>query len=74
MNLERFLSLNGEHSFSPEEAQSLNENLAKISVQDISIDHRAQVADYLIMSFNMNSVDRDISPALDLLLSELQIP
>jgi tyrosine-protein phosphatase YwqE len=71
MNLDEFLSLGEEHVISPEEAKSLNDFLAKISAQDIPIIHKARVADYLLIAFNMNSVESHISPALDLLLSEL---
>lgn len=72
MNLEKFLSLDGEHNISPEDAQSLNEDLARISSLDIPVSHRDQVVDYLINALNMDSVKHEISTALDLLLSELQ--
>ena len=74
MNLEKLLSLDGEHNISAEEAQSLNEDLAKISAIDIPIIHRVQIVDYLINALNANSVENEIRPALDLLLSELQMP
>ncbi len=72
MNLKTFLSLNGEYFISTEEAQSLNEDLATISALDIPNGDRARVADYLISALNLHSVRREISPALDSLLSELQ--
>ena len=72
MSLEKFLSLDGEHSISPDEVKLLNEDLARISAQDVPVSHRAKVADYLISALNMNSVRHEITPALDLLLAELQ--
>ena len=67
-----FLFLSGEHAISPDEVKSLNNSLAKISAKDIQIKHKAKVVDYLTIALNMNSVEREIRPALELLLSELQ--
>lgn len=72
MNLEEFFSLNAENGISPAKAQSLNEELAKISLYDIPPDRRALVADYLTYALNMHSIRQEIIPALDSLLSELQ--
>lgn len=72
MNLEQFLALKNECDISPEDAQSLNNDLAKRSVIEIPVRDRTQVLDYLIASLNMNSVKHDISPKLESLLSELQ--
>jgi hypothetical protein len=70
--LEKFLYQEVDEDISPAAAQSLNEELARISFKSIPIDRRAFVADYLATALNMNSVRQEISPALNLLLSELQ--
>lgn len=72
MNLDNFLSLDGEHNLSAAEAQSLNEDLAGKSISDIPISARAQVTDYLLAAFVVESVEPGIRPALEALLSELQ--
>jgi len=68
MNLEVFLSLKGDHFISHEDAKSLNDCLAKVAIQDIPLIHRDRVADYLTTALNMNSMTREISQSLDLLL------
>ena len=72
MNLEQFLALKNECDISPEDAQSLNNDLAKRSAIEVPVTHRTQVSDYLIAALNMNSVKHEISPKLESLLSELQ--
>lgn len=72
MTLEEFFSNKTDGEISATEAQSLNEKLAKISLNDIPRDCRALVADYLTVALNMQSVRKEISQALDSLLSELQ--
>lgn len=72
MTLEEFFSNKTDGEISATEAQSLNEELAKISLNDIPRDSRALVADYLTVALNMQSVRKEISQALDSLLSELQ--
>lgn len=71
MDFEKFFR-DADEDISSAEAQALNEGLARISLKDIPIDRRAFVADYLTTALNMESVRQEISPALDLLLSELQ--
>jgi hypothetical protein len=60
MNLEQFLDLKS--NISPEDAQSLNNDLAKRSAIEIPVSHRTKVLDYLIDALNMNSVRHEISP------------
>ncbi|PXX45492.1 hypothetical protein [Undibacterium pigrum] len=72
MKLDEFYSNKKDGEISATEAQSLNEELAKISLNDIPLDCRALVADYLTLALNMQSVRKEISPALDSLLSEIQ--
>lgn len=72
MTLEEFFSNKTDGEISATEAQSLNEELAKISFNDIPLDCRAHVADYLTVALNMQSVRKEISQAFDSLLSELQ--
>ena len=72
MTLEEFFTNKTDGDISATEAQSLNEELSKISLNDIPHDCRALVADYLTVALNMQSVRKEISPALDSLLSELQ--
>lgn len=72
MNLEKFASLGEEHDIQPKEAKALNAYLANLSAEDIPSPLKARLADYLIAAFNMNSIEAEISPALDLLLRKLQ--
>jgi ethanolamine utilization microcompartment shell protein EutS len=72
MNLEEFIKLEEEHDISPDDAQSLNKDLATKSISDIPEGHRARVEGYLTVALNMNSVEHDIRASLDSLLSDLQ--
>jgi hypothetical protein len=72
MNIEKFFYCCDEQIISPNEAQLLNEALAKISPQDIPIEKRMLVVGYLEKALNMKSVEHTLVPKLDLLLSELQ--
>lgn len=72
MNLDTLFDLKDDDVVSHEKAQLLNECLARISCQDILPQHREKISDYLVMALNMDSVQLNLRPALDLLLSSLQ--
>lgn len=72
MTLEEFLALQDDAVISAAEAQSLNDFLARLTIQDIPMGDRGRVADYLVISLNMNSVRQEIIFELDSLLHELQ--
>lgn len=72
MNLKEFLALDEEHTIASHETQSLNSDLASTLAENIPNSRRARVADYLVTALNMESVDDDVRPNLELLLGELQ--
>jgi len=74
MNLDKFLSRDGEFNISAAEAQSLNADLARRSLENIPMSGRGQVTDYLLAALAVGSVEHGIRPALEKLLSELQAP
>lgn len=72
MDLNAFLSMDGEFSLSSDEARQLNRILSTASLLDIPQDSRVKVSDYLIMALNMNSVENHLIDKLDNLLKQLQ--
>lgn len=54
-----------------EQAQAVNLQLAKIKVNTLSVEECSYVKDYLATALNMDSVDINILPSLDLLLVSL---
>jgi len=50
----------------------INKALSDIKLDDIPKDQHENVADYLVNSLNHESVDKELVPALDKLLSQLQ--
>lgn len=72
MNLEEFIALDEEHSISSQDAQSLNDCLARTSAESIPTDQRGRVADYLTTALNMESVSQETVARLESLLGNLQ--
>ncbi|AIY66551.1 hypothetical protein [Pseudoalteromonas piratica] len=72
MNLKQFLALPEEHFIDAESATKLNLDLSTKTISDIPTEKRALVSEYLLNALNMNSVESNIKPALDNLLTELQ--
>jgi hypothetical protein len=72
MNLEEFIALDEEHSISSQDAQSLNDCLARTSAESIPTDQRGRVADYLATALNMKSVSQETVARLESLLGTLQ--
>ena len=73
MNLQQFLKMSADEIMTHEEAGLLNEDLATKSVSNIPEQkNRAMVADYLVTALNMNSIEHDLVPSLELLLTTLQ--
>jgi hypothetical protein len=72
MNLNKYMSLNEEHTLSPDDAQALNSDLAFRSPSDIPEEYRPRVADYIVVALNMGSVERQLIPSMEKLLQSLQ--
>jgi hypothetical protein len=72
MNLEQFIALDEGHTISSQDAQSLNDCLARTSAESIPTDQRGRVADYLATALNMESVSQETVARLESLLGNLQ--
>ncbi len=72
MNLEQFLALPQKYEISAESVQNLNQDLSTKTINDIPVEKRALVNEYLVNTLNMNSVDTSVKDKLSSLLIELQ--
>lgn len=59
-------------SLSPQECQKINDALATLKIEEIPLDQRENVADYLTSTINHNAVSQNLISALGELLQELQ--
>lgn len=67
-----FLSMADGEVLTPQQAAALNSELATTPSSDLSVEQGRQVADYLTVALNINSVDPMVTTKLEALLSALQ--
>lgn len=72
MNLDKYLSLDEEHTLPPDEAQTFNADLSCRSLSEIPEEHRSRVADYIVTALNLRSVEPQLIPSMDKLLQGLR--
>jgi len=72
MNIDQFLSMQDDEIMTAAQAEKLNKELATISVNDIAVEDRPKIADYLATALNLNSVDESLVDSLDSLLQYIQ--
>jgi hypothetical protein len=72
MNLNKYMSLNEEHTLLPDEVQALNADLAVRSPSDIPEEYRPRVTDYILDVLNMGSVEPPLIPSIEKLLQGLR--
>lgn len=67
-----FLTMTDGEVLTPQQAAALNSELATTPCSDLSAEQGRQVADYLTVALNINSVDPIVTTKLEALLSALQ--
>lgn len=67
-----FLTMADGEVLTPEQAAAFNSKLATTPSSDLSVEQGRQVADYLTVALNINSVDPILTTELEGLLSALQ--
>lgn len=67
-----FLTMADGEVLTPQQAAALNSELATTPSSDLSVEQGRQVADYLTVALNINSVDPILTAELEALLSGLQ--
>jgi hypothetical protein len=71
MDINKYMSLDEEHTLSPDDVQALNADLAGRSPSEIPEEHRPRVADYILAALKSGSVEPRLIPSIDKLLQGL---
>lgn len=71
MNLNKYISLDDEHTLLPDDVQALNADLSTRSPIEIPEEHRAKVADYILAGLKMGSIEPRLIPSIEKLLQGL---
>ncbi|NEJ94346.1 hypothetical protein [Rhizobium ruizarguesonis] len=72
MKLQDFFALGDSGVITPDDAATLNRDLAGKSLSNIPSEHRQNVLDYLLKAMQFDSVDHDIQVKINALIAALQ--